>query len=148
MLAMRVSIPDDRLIRLGAPKRYHLPNTDTKQVFDDLIHLVAQMCRTPIALITWVDSACQCFKSNVGVTIPETHRVPEFYDPAFYAHTILQSKPLIAEDILVDQRFAINFLVTAEPNIRFYAGVSLLMLHGYQLCSLCGMDYVPRQLLI
>ena len=145
---MRVPLPDDKLVRLEALQQYYIPNTDTQQISDDLICLAAQICCTPIALITWVDSACQCFKSNVGVTIPETHRVPAFYDPAFYAHTILQSKPLIAEDILVDQRFAINFLVTAEPNIRFYAGVSLLMLHGYQLCSLCGMDYVPRQLLI
>src|SRR6476469_1468558 len=140
---MRASIPNDKLVRLEAPKRYYIPNADTQQISDDLIRLAAQICRTPIALITLVDGDCQWFRSNVGLTISETYR-----DLAFYAHTILQSKPLIVEDTLVDQRFATNPLVTAEPNIRFYAGVPLLMLDGYQLGSLCVMDCVPRQLQI
>lgn len=113
---MRVSIPDNKLVRLGAPKRYYIPNTDTKQAFDNLLHLAAQIYLTALTLITLVNSGCQWFSSNVRPMIPETHR-----DLIFYVRTILQSKLLIVEDTLVDQCFATNPLVKAEPNIRFYS---------------------------
>lgn len=48
---------------------------------------------------------------------------------------------------MADLRFAENPLVTGEPHIRFYAGVSVRDIQGYALGSLAVIDRAPRRLL-
>lgn len=43
-------------------------------------------------------------------------------DISFCAHTILQTDPLIVNDMQQDERFHDNPLVIQAPFIRFYAG--------------------------
>ena len=53
---------------------------------------------------------------------------------------------MIIPDATQDARFAGNPLVTGDPHIRFYAGMSLMSEGGYALGSLCVIDTVPRLL--
>lgn len=138
---MKAPLPSNEAARLEALSQYNILDTAPEQAFDDLTRLAAQICKTPIALVSLVDARRQWFKSKVGLNVQETSR-----DVAFCAHALHKPKALIVPDALADERFAKNPLVTSEPHLRFYAGVPLITPEGYPLGTLCVLDHVPRQL--
>ena len=138
---MVAPLPEDEAQRLKALNRYEILDTEPEPPFDDLAGLAAQVCDTPIALISLVDPCRQWFKAKVGLTACEISR-----SIALCAHTILQRDLLIVPDALADERFADNPLVTGDPMIRFYAGAPLVTPDGQVLGTMCVIDRRPRQL--
>jgi signal transduction histidine kinase/DNA-binding response OmpR family regulator/HPt (histidine-containing phosphotransfer) domain-containing protein len=135
-------LPDDEAQRLAALRRYHILDTLPESDFDDLTRLAAEICGTPIALISLVDADRQWFKSRVGIASTETPR-----DIAFCAHGILQPDQLfVVPDARADDRFVDNPLVTSDPHVRYYAGAPLLTPDQQPLGMLCVMDRIPRDL--
>lgn len=135
-------LPPNEPERLEALRRYKILDTAPEKHFDDIALMASQICQTPIALISFIDEARQWFKAKTGLTISATPR-----DIAFCAHAILKPKDvMVVSDPLTDRRFAKNPLVTADPNIRFYAGAPLVTHDGFSLGTVCAIDRKPRKL--
>jgi PAS domain S-box-containing protein len=134
-------IPANESDRLVALDRYHILDTLPEQVYDDLTQLAADICGTPIALISLVDKDRQWFKSRVGLEATETPR-----DISFCGHAVAAKATLNIPDARQDPRFADNPLVASDPNIRFYAGVPLITHDNFALGTLCAIDTQTRNL--
>src|SRR5260221_1681653 len=71
--------------RLAALRSYGVLDTGREAGFDDLTNLAANICETPVALVSLVDSDRLFFKSAHGIDIRE---VP--YPDFFCGHAIRQ----------------------------------------------------------
>ncbi|WP_334187719.1 EAL domain-containing protein [Noviherbaspirillum sp.] len=131
----------DEKARLDALHQYNILDTGREGVFDDIVHLAASICDTPMSTVTLVDENRQWFKSRLGLTVSETPR-----HIAFCSHTIGRPGPFIVHDALTDPRFADNPMVKGEPNIRFYVGIPLINIDGHAVGTLTVMDHRPRRL--
>ena len=127
--------------RIEALIKYALLDTLPEEALDDLTAMAAQICGTPMALISLVDENRQWFKSRVNFEAVEGPR-----EISFCTHAIRQHDTLIVPDATKDPRFANNPSVTGRPHIRFYAGAQLISPEGAALGTLCVLDQVPRTL--
>lgn len=135
-------IPENEALRQQALDSLTILDTLPEQDFDDITLLASQICNVPIALITFVDKKRQWFKSKVGIAVDETPR-----EYSFCAHAINSPNEfMIVEDARSDKRFYDNPFVAGDPNIVFYAGVTLTSPEGFSFGSLCVIDVKPRSL--
>jgi PAS domain S-box-containing protein len=133
------TIPNEQ-DRVEAVRELAILDTPPERDFDELAELAAQICETPIALLTLVDESRQWFKAHTGTPLTESPRAI-----AFCAHTIAQRGLFIVNDACADAHFAGNPLVT-DHGVRFYAGTPLLTAEGHAVGTLCVIDHVPRVL--
>jgi len=95
----------------------------------------------PISLVSLIDEDRQWFKSSEGLDIAETPR-----EISFCGHAINQTGLFIVPNVLDDERFHDNPLVTDAPHIRFYAGYVLKLRQGINIGTLCLIDSKPREM--
>jgi GAF domain-containing protein len=138
---MRPPIPLNEHARLDLLRQYGVLDTAAEPAFDEITARAAAICQTPISLLSFVDRDRTWFKSNLGLELREIPR-----DDSFCAHAICQDGPYVTPDMLADDRFSHNPLVTRKPHLRFYAGIPLLSPEGLALGTLCVIDRKPREL--
>ena len=135
-------VPANEHKRLKTLHEYGILDTIQEADFDDITRIAAEVCRTPISLVSIIDAHRQWFKSRHGLITSETSR-----DFAFCAHAISNPEEVfIIPDTSKDERFHDNPLVTGEPHVAFYAGIPLVNPEGYALGTLCVWDIVPKNL--
>jgi PAS domain S-box-containing protein len=148
------SMPDDRpavvvpggseqgeSARIQTLRDYGILDSPPERAFDDIALLASLACRTPIALITFIDAGREWCKAAVGMKAASCPR-----DSSLGAHTIEGSDLLRITDAAKDPRFVELPLVAGERHVRFYAGVPLLAPNGLAVGTLCVMDAKPRRL--
>ncbi|NND16744.1 MAG: GAF domain-containing sensor histidine kinase [Eudoraea sp.] len=128
--------------RLASLDSYSIMDTLPEEDYDNLTTIAAEICGTPISLVSLLDSDRQWFKSRFGLDAPET---PKEY--AFCGHAINESDDVfIIQDSRLDERFHDNPLVVGDPRVIFYAGVPLCNDEGLPLGTLCVIDHKPKLL--
>ena len=128
--------------RLWDLYNYEIMDTTPDEDFDDIVKLATQICNVPISLISLVETGRQWLKAKIGITEDDTTREASFFD-----YALEQEQDFFqVDDTSKDIRFLNNPLVTATPNIRFYAGVPLVSKNGIKLGTLCVINSVPQHL--
>jgi hypothetical protein len=119
---------DGELQRLLTLKSYLMLDAENDEAFDRLTREACELFNVPISLVTMVDLGRQFLFSKTGLE-GDSRETPR--SEAFCAHTILHRKNIcVVPDAKLDDRFRDNKLVTGPPNLRFYAGASLISPEG------------------
>lgn len=125
--------------RLHALRALKILDTSHEERFDRVTRMAKRMFNVSISLVSLVDKDRQWFKSSQGLAATETPR-----DISFCGHAINHEGLFIIPNAIEDERFFDNPLVTAAPNIRFYAGYTLKLREGLNIGTLCLIDEKPR----
>ncbi|TFC65225.1 protein kinase [Cryobacterium sp. TMT2-4] len=129
----------DEPARLHEVARLDILDTPADGAFDRIAALAARLCDVPIAIVSIVDTDRIWFKSHHGLDLEEIPR-----DPGLCASAIMSEGPWVVEDARTDPRALANPLVAEEFGLQFYAGVPLTTRNGYNLGTLCVIDFRPR----
>ena len=134
-------IPEDEAARLAAVRRYEILDTPPDGAFDRITALAARLFGVPIAIVSIVDHDRIWFKSHHGLDVDQIDRAP-----GLCASAILQPEPWVISDAPHDPRALANPLVASEFGLKFYAGIPLRTADGYNLGTLCILDFKAREL--
>jgi PAS domain S-box-containing protein len=127
--------------RIKAVDKFLSIEISKKKELHKISTLAAEVCRTRVAFISFIDNTTQYIKFKFGSDLETIAR-----EHAFCNYTIKQEGIMIVPDARHDERFVNNPLVINNPNIRFYAGIPLTTVDGHRLGSLCVIDQAPKQL--
>lgn len=125
--------------RIAALKRYDILDTPADGTFDDITHLVSTLLKVPIAIVSLVDTDRIWFKSHHGLEVTEIER-----GPGLCSSAIMKDVAHILPDAARDQVALTNPLVASAFGLRYYAGEPLRTHDGYNLGTLCVIDFEPR----
>jgi diguanylate cyclase (GGDEF)-like protein len=121
-----------------------IPDPGPEEDFDRIVALAAEVCRTPIALVSLFHDDRQWLKANLGFPTEETNFALE---ESFCQYVIgLADDVLEIPDARVDARVATHPFVLGDPHICFYAGAVLRDRGGRVLGALCVIDRRVRRL--
>ncbi|ROU02894.1 GAF domain-containing protein [Histidinibacterium lentulum] len=138
---MNMTSATSEIARQAELRAYGILDTAPETDFDEIAALVAQLLEAPVALVSFVEPDRQWFKAHVGVEERETP-----IEMSICAQTIRQGDLYEIEDLHTDPRTRGHGLVTARPDLRFYAGAPLVSPSGVAIGSLCVLDTRPRRL--
>ena len=113
----------------------------TAPAFDDLTALAAELCDTPTAQISLLDTERQWFKSRYGLDFASAAA-----EESFCVHVLDNPDVLVIPDARVDARVAHHRSVRDAPHLRFYAGAQVISAAGETLGALCVADARTRDL--
>lgn len=134
-------MPIKELERLQAVHRFLTLKISKEEELQEIVTLAAQICETPVALITLIDEDTQYVNFKVGTELDRINR-----NDSFCNHLIEQKDVLVVPDALNDTRFADNTFVKGNANVRFYAGSPLTTQDGHNLGSLCVIGMEVKEL--
>ena len=125
--------------RIAAVRRYDILDTPPDGAFDRITALAARRFDVPISIVSIVDEDRIWFKSHHGLPISQIDR-----EPGLCASAILGDAAHVVTDASLDARTLANPLVAGDFGLGFYAGVPLKTSDGFNLGTLCVIDFEAR----
>jgi GAF domain-containing protein len=125
--------------RLRALRRYKTLDTSQETGFDLIVREAAELCDTPIALVSLVDSNRQWVTASPRLFLRDTE-----LQGSMWVKTIEHAGVFVVPDATQDPRVNFNPLVVSHPAIRFFAGAPLITSDAFALGTLCVADLSPR----
>lgn len=108
---------------------------------DEIVKLVAQICDTPAAAVSFVDRERVWFKSRIGIPVTGMAR-----DDSPCDETILGDDVFQIPDAAKDDHYEDGVIAIGDEDFRFYAGAPLRTADGSTVGCLCVYDKEPRLL--
>ena len=130
---------DNEYERVLDLESYKIMDSGSEIGFDLLTSLASVVSDTPIAFISFIDSARVWFKSCVGI---DEEEVPRFLSACNETITRDDHFVVTGADIESDAPYAKTM---KRLGIYFYAGVPILSSSGNNIGTLCVMDYHSRK---
>jgi PAS domain S-box-containing protein len=127
--------------RLEALRSCAIIDTQPEADFDDLVAVASVIADAPHACIAFVDETRWWVKAWVGQAPRELPR-----GSVLCAESIVTSEPMVVDDIRADPRFALHPALEADPQLRFYAALPLVLDGCLAVGVLCVSDRKPRSL--
>ena len=135
-------MPQTETERLKSVQRFLNLEVNKKEELQEIVELAAELCETPVGLITLVDEDAHYFKFQAGLGIDEN-----LSEETFCKFIADGDDLLVIDDTLEDSRFLNNPDVAGDPHVRFFACVALRTHDGHKLGNLCVLDLKPKHLL-
>jgi serine/threonine protein kinase len=135
----QVPLSTDEAERMAAVARLDILDTPPDETLDRITALAARIFSVPIAIVSIVDHDRIWFKSHPGLDLEQISR-----DPGLCSSAIMHEGPWVIEDARTDTRALTNPLVSGGFGLQFYAGVPLRTRDGFNLGTLCVLDFEPR----
>lgn len=124
--------------RVKAVKRFLNLKISREAELQGIVEMAAEICGTPVAMITFTDTDTQFVKYKTGIDIHIIKR-----NDTFCYQILNLSKPLVIHD-LRHSEFAENPYVKVDNGVRFYAGAPITTFDGLTVGTLCVLDIEPR----
>jgi len=131
----------NELKRLKEVERFLAIKSSKKLELNEIAKIAAQICNTPIALITLIDTSSLFILSRVGTKLQKVERKNSCCDYMLSKGGLFQ-----VTDADRHPQFMSNRLHKGKLNFKSYAGVALRTKTGLCVGSLCVMDISIRQL--
>ena len=130
--------------RLDALRTLALANLQPEEPFDRLTRLAAFVCAAPTALLTFVASDAEHFKSALGLPSRLAHLRGTTLEYSICQYAVESRAPLVVPDTAVHPLLRGNLAVT-ELGVAAYAGAPLLTSSGQCLGTISVLDWKPRE---
>jgi PAS domain S-box-containing protein len=127
--------------RLEALRSCAIIDTQPEADFDDLVAVASVIADAPHACIAFVDETRWWVKAWVGQAPRELPRAS-----ALCAESIVTAEPMVVDDVRADPRFALHPALDADPQLRFYAALPLVLDGCLTVGVLSLSDRKPRSL--
>jgi len=116
-------------------------DTQPEADFDDLVAVASVIAEAPQACIAFVDETRWWVKAWVGQMPRELPRTAVMCN-----ELIVTAEPLVVDDVRAHPRFALHPALEADPQLRFYAALPLVLDGCLAVGMLCVADRKPRVL--
>lgn len=139
-----MKLHEEEVERYRALLDYNILDTGSEECFDELARLAAYICKTPVALISFVDENREWLKSVIGI---DTDLKEVTRDKSFGTYVINHPDEMLAiTNPLEDERTKLNPFLNSHPEIKFIAGVPITDRNEYRIGSICVLSYQPKDL--
>jgi len=128
--------------RLRALYSYNIIDSEKDESFDRLVEIAAKVCGCSHGRITFIEKDKLWIKAKYNSETKDITREDSFCNMTIKNPEVLNIIP----DILKDKELRNKAIVLNNPDIRFYAGKTIIDHNGYALGTLSVFDLTPKEL--